>query len=283
MVFASRSNANPQIVAMNSISFHSTDKDSPHLASEIASSLRGLSSATMLFGSYARGDHNVTSDIDVLQVTDQRIKPYRVGKINISPYSAAAIMDMGRRGSLFVLHLKLDGVILADPYKILSRALDFYTPPLNYKWFFSELREAANILDVTQSIYESKWQPLHRSAIYLLRSACFARCAELGIPTFSMENASIILKNPLILKRYLLKDSSRPEFNRFISLVDLIEETLNTEIKNPFGSIEGIMLSYGERHKLLKSLASSLIKPADDSNIYVGDALNIEDIVCPTP
>jgi hypothetical protein len=111
----------------------------------------GPSIAVMLYGSYARGTADAHSDVDVLQVVDQAPTPYSVAGVNVTQYLPMHLTAMAKSGSLFVLHLRLEGRILSDPYGILRRCLDAYVPPSGYTFLMRELGIAAAALDTTAS------------------------------------------------------------------------------------------------------------------------------------
>src|SRR5205809_982801 len=86
-----------------------------------------------LFGSYARGDQDESSDIDILVIThgekllseilslvpDLEIKT----KLSLAPYSSSIFVALYKSGSLFVKHLITEGKLLYDDgfYTTLSR------------------------------------------------------------------------------------------------------------------------------------------------------------------
>lgn len=73
-------------------------------------------SALWLYGSTACGRADSRSDLDVLHVTDAVTPPARPPstannsqRVSVSSYSWSEIADMARQGSLFLLHLRLEG------------------------------------------------------------------------------------------------------------------------------------------------------------------------------
>src|SRR6185312_8588273 len=58
----------------------------------------------LLYGSYARGDADGTSDLDVLVITGQRLKPPADPRLSINSYSPAELEAAW--GTLFAYHLR---------------------------------------------------------------------------------------------------------------------------------------------------------------------------------
>jgi predicted nucleotidyltransferase len=79
--------------------------------SEVEDALQGESLAVMVYGSVARGTDRPNSDLDVLQVRSDRQWLYRIGRVNVSAYTPEFLAKLAGTGSLFVLHLKLDGLV----------------------------------------------------------------------------------------------------------------------------------------------------------------------------
>jgi hypothetical protein len=74
--------------------------------------------AVWLYGSLARGDANTSSDADILLVSDDGEVPahvrerYRGRRISISRYNWCELARMASYGSLFLVHLKIEGIPL---------------------------------------------------------------------------------------------------------------------------------------------------------------------------
>lgn len=79
----------------------------------------------VLFGSTARGEQTSTSDIDLLLITEKKIKRrevlkaipdtlYPKRKLGLSTYSADQVNSAYRKGSLFMAHLLKEGKVAYD-------------------------------------------------------------------------------------------------------------------------------------------------------------------------
>ena len=110
--------------------------------------LSGPSIAVMLYGSQARGERP-DSDVDVLQVVEDRGRVYSVGEVNVSAYRAAHFRELASRGSLFVRHLRDEGVVLSDPDRVLQQILSEYLEPASYGALRAELAVVVSALTAT--------------------------------------------------------------------------------------------------------------------------------------
>lgn len=160
------------------------------LRAEVAASLRGESLGVMLYGSQARGSAETDSDVDVLQVVSAGSGAYRNGRVTVTAYTPAHLRLMAAQGSLFILHLRVDGVILFDRAGVLRGALDSYVPPEDYDILRAALTEAAGALLVEGPELDTYGQAIGRMGIYLLRTLVYAQCAAFGKPTFDVELAA---------------------------------------------------------------------------------------------
>lgn len=115
----------------------------PDLLAEVAEAIRGSALGVMLYGSQARGSADESSDVDVLQVVSCHAGAYKVGRVGVTAYTPAHLHQMASHGSLFVLHLRTEGVVLEDAHGVVARALEAYRSPIAYNPLLSELQAAA--------------------------------------------------------------------------------------------------------------------------------------------
>src|SRR5215217_6665491 len=95
--------------------------------------------ATMLYGSQARLSAGNGSDIDLVELVNSEPHSYESFGVSVTQYVPAHLKAMASAGSLFVLHLKLEGLSITDPHGVLKRALGAYRQPSNYDSLRSEL------------------------------------------------------------------------------------------------------------------------------------------------
>jgi hypothetical protein len=98
-----------------------------------------MATSTALFGSVARGDRDEFSDIDLLVVGDnsaeltEHAQALASKGFACSTYTWSKLRYIADRGSLFVAHLKYEGIILTDPQNRLKQLLESYQARASYR------------------------------------------------------------------------------------------------------------------------------------------------------
>jgi len=192
----------------------------------------------MLYGSVARGDDSPTSDIDVLVLANPNAKPYQRGRLSVTPYAPSHLEALGRAGSLFVLHLRREGIVLADTRGVLQRVLEGYLQPSTYERTRYMLRATAAILDIDEAQLAGNPQGFVRLALFLLRTELYAREAEGGTPSFAMGPILEGHADAALREVFQPKERRRTDFAYFSVLQSLVSKYLACPIHNPYGSLE---------------------------------------------
>jgi predicted nucleotidyltransferase len=215
--------------------------------------------AAMLYGSVARGDDREGSDIDVLALTRRPFPPRQQGRLSITSYTPVQLVSLARAGSLFVLHLRMEGRILHDPEAALARVLDTYRPPASYAPLHDALRKASAILDTTDEAFARNPEGYCRVALFLLRTEVYARCAERGTPAFAMDMAARRIEDPTIAAAFSGRAARMSDHGFFREVRALVSRYLDTPIHNPHGTLEALAVSTSERAPLASVLAMRVL------------------------
>lgn len=142
----------------------------------------------ILYGSYARGDHDEFSDIDILRITTSRMRSQRVnGRIFVHVYDVKDLLELARSGSLFILHLIREAKPLVDPCEYLRDISAAFKKPDCYAIAAREMTSnASRLLDVDDSLFEIAPKPFMDAAIFLCRTLIYAEHADRGPFSFSL-------------------------------------------------------------------------------------------------
>jgi hypothetical protein len=158
---------------------------------------------------------------------------------------------MAANGSLFVLHLRLEGQILRDPDGLLRTCLEEYIAPHSYDSYYAALRVLLNLLAVGKAEYVQRWGALHDLLVFILRSTLYAQYADKGQPTFSMRRILERERSRELTAALDLRRATSPDFDRFVRSRRLAEHMLNTTAVNRFGTIEALITNYADSHPLM--------------------------------
>jgi len=230
--------------------------------------LKTTALATMLYGSYARGDQSYDSDIDVLQIVHTPRPFQKIGSIGVSFYTARQLSKLADQGSLFVLHLRKEGVVLYDPNKILRAALDCYVAPADYNELKGTISVSGAVLHLDRyCLSDQQLTGVINLSLYLLRTAVYLRCVEKDTPVFSLNGARAILGDhpalaTLINRRKVLDN---PMSFQFTEMLRLLESVLSCRI-DPLGSkLEAVAVNAASRSKQAGQLVTGIL--LGDSNV----------------
>lgn len=216
------------------------------VARQALDAVAGPSLAVVLFGSHARGRATAESDIDVLQIVCDAKLPYRLGPVSVSPYTLKQLLSMASKGSLFVLHVLREGVVLHDNRGPLEQIRAAFQAPGNYEGLRRDVCAAARLLDIDDHTYALRWQRFHALVAHLVRSDAYALLSDRGELVFSMPEVAHRLGDPRLLSITQLARRTGPDVKAFRAGVAILADFVSGPPMNPYGSIEALVVnSYG--------------------------------------
>ena len=158
--------------------------------------------ALALFGSVARGDAGIDSDVDLLLAIDsaaplsatRSVKHALTSRIcpscSVITRSFDQLERMAAAGNVFVLHLQLEGIVLSDPVDRLRNILACPNA-IDFRSQKDRLRQASAVLYARD--VDPRAAVTRRVAKHLLRRATMLECAGQGRPGFAADAISASL------------------------------------------------------------------------------------------
>lgn len=211
----------------------------------------------VVYGSHARGDMDQYSDRDVCVFIDAKAEvelerihrdlaaEYNTTRAGLSLYDRREAAIMTERGSLFLLHLRLEGRVIVDRGGFVRGLLDALRPYCGYQEDVARYREILADLLETAKVREFNEADLH-AAFVILRNVLMLLTVRGGEPAFGRRSVwqvahRLCRKMPideqdyLLLSRWHLRYSrgaaldcgARPNASEVRRLLDAICETLD--------------------------------------------------------
>lgn len=254
--------------------------DSLH-AQQLLEFVSGDRLGVMLYGSVARGDNGPSSDVDLLQLVEDRTEHYQVGKISVAVYTAEDLSRMCTFGSLFALHLVAEGRILEDPDGWLRTILESYVPPASYASMWREIAATSAALDVSPVQFSVNPIGVNRLGLYLLRCAAIIRHMELvGEPKFAIAELAKGLDLPELAAAFDgREDETRLDAQRLALVQRLLANVLGRPIRNPYGTLEALAVNLDAQHSIAARLILRLL--AGERTLGYGDLL-LDPVLAPS-
>jgi len=149
----------------------------------------------VVFGSYARGDDDTFSDLDLLGIVrdDKKFStPFR--DINLSIYSLGQLRDLMKAGDLFALHLKEEGMPLFGDDIFYSLAKEFVYKEDYYDKIMEALCLGRLIIDGCSEI--KNWAIANKRIAWSVRTVIISLSAMNRTPVFSKKLISKFISIP---------------------------------------------------------------------------------------
>lgn len=147
----------------------------------------------LLYGSYARGDQELASDVDLLVLAAGPAGTRRTKAVSASTYTRAQLASAA--GTLFGMHLARDGVVIFDTDAQLQALLDDMGQP-DPEVLCQRIRHLAAVLEDRS---DEHLLGRVRVARYLLRTAVYVAALADGEPCFSVRELAERARDPALV------------------------------------------------------------------------------------
>jgi hypothetical protein len=152
-----------------------------------------MSAALILYGSRARGDARVGSDIDIIlaEEGDHVGRPRANSGISIHQYGKTWLVNQARIGNLFAYHVAHEGRPLLDELHFLQ---EMRTAACLKASYGAERRTAALIMRL---LLERDWQSnaeIRRRYFWALRTMLITATADRGEPAFASRDLEVAVR-----------------------------------------------------------------------------------------
>lgn len=198
----------------------------------------------ILYGSYARGDYEPESDVDLLAVATTPGGTRRRNAVSVSVYTPEQLASAA--GTLFGMHLRRDGVVIFDDNGRLEELLGAMGEPAP-GLLFARIRHLAAVLDDRPNEHLVGRVRLAR---YLLRTAVYVAALAEGEPCFSVRELAARGGDPALVN-VLASNADlapAPSAASLDDLMDRLRAVLGNLACNEYGSLQNLVVSEWEEN-----------------------------------
>jgi len=224
---------------------------------EIRALVKPPFTALFLYGSYARGDAEETSDVDILQVTAVHTAPYAVGRLNVTCYTGDQLLRLARSGGLFARHLVEEALPIVDPQDLLGMLKSAYVPPRSYQDVRNRVCGCAPLLDVEERQFNENAKGLSALVSYLVRTHLYASAFDQGARSFAMPHVLNLLGKDEA--RVILSAVRQHNYQAFVAARKLFEQLTDVKCHRTEGSLEAFIVNASAHNDLALILGLRLL------------------------
>lgn len=224
--------------------------------------------AALLYGSWARGDADVDSDLDILLVeANANYTTIPDGQVSVARYDTCDVTDLS--GTLFGFHLARDGVVLHDPDDWLASVLAAFRPP-EQRSIIARVRSLTPVLDVSARDQQLYIEGLTKVGRYLLRSAMYAQALDDGRPCFSVRELADRHRDPYLVAALSSHRGVRPaaSIEVFDDLCERLAATIGSLLPNPHWTLHGLIEASWADSRELSNFATLVLAGEGDELPY---------------
>lgn len=219
----------------------------------------------MVYGSRARGDAVLASDLDVLVLVSTRRRSVDRDGVSVSYYTHSQL-ESGN-GTLFGAHLARDGHVLADPSGALGRYL-LNMGPVDTQRLLRRARTACCLFTCPFEDLPKYLPGLLRQARYLLRSCLYAQAIAQGTPCFSVREIAARSGDSRLVDLLGSRPQGAPEINDLHEILDRLRAVVGGFPVNDHGSLESLVVNLWGSPGDVPSMAFLALLPEGEGSSY---------------
>ncbi len=215
----------------------------------------------LIYGSRARGDHLIHSDLDLLAIVPRPTYSRRHGDANVTCYTAEQLQHATK--TLFGMHIQRDGIVIADTDGELHDILQSLEAP-NPSTLIRRVRHFSSILDSAKTDKEQHLAGLCRLARFLLRTAIYTQALDEGSPCFSVRELAERLAEPALATLLASNPTVVGEAtaNQLHGLCTRLRIAVGSSPATPYSSLMALVVGEWDSDRECASLA--LLAMTDD-------------------
>jgi hypothetical protein len=213
----------------------------------------------LLYGSCARGDYDANSDIDLLRITTERAFIRQLDqRTTLHSYDINDLTAIARRGSLFVLHLVNEAILLKDPCGYLSIVASQFRRPSSYVLEARiNLKTAASLLDVEEVLFDQAPRGFTNAALHICRTLLYAEHADQGQFSFSLRK--LAEKDEAAATLFMLRHKPT-SFIDFLIVRDIVRVKMSLDSQTVMASSMRELRLKSQRNALFDNLLNRIVK-----------------------
>ena len=208
----------------------------------------------LVYGSRARADYIQDSDLDLLALVHEPAGSMTYRNANLSRYTSAQLRSAS--GTLFGMHIRRDGVVVADTcgeLRSLIHEIEDPDPPR----LLARVHHFSGILESSDRDLDLYLPGLCRLARYLLRTAIYSLALADGRPCFSVRELAERFAEPELVA-LLSSDQdvvAEPSSEEFEKLRRRLRAAVGAPERSCYRSLESLAVAAWDDDRELSTLA----------------------------